>query len=239
MRFTRLQIVLFSVFLLLLMSGVIVLFQQTAPTSNKSIIEIIPKETPLDFNYKSIRKQIQSDDSEDSQFLASTKININSANSDQLQQLPHVGPVTAELIIQYRNLNGAFASVDSLTAVKGIGPKTLEKIKPMAFCGEFSQQSNSSEPKKKPSPEPTQPVVPEAGKININTASAEELQSLPRVGPVMAERIIQYRKDNGPFPTIESIVNVKGIGPKTFLKLKPIIKTEETSQKNASGGASE
>lgn len=52
--------------------------------------------------------------------------------------------------------------------------------------------------------------------VNINTADAEELQRLYRVGPVMAQRIIDYRKANGKFKSIEEIQNVKGIGPKTF-----------------------
>ena len=56
----------------------------------------------------------------------------------------------------------------------------------------------------------------DAGKININTASAEELQALVRVGPKYAARIIEYREKNGPFKTPEEIINVSGIGPKTF-----------------------
>jgi len=55
-------------------------------------------------------------------------------------------------------------------------------------------------------------------KININTASAEELQSLYRVGPKYAERIIEYREQNGPFEKPEDIIKVPGIGPKTFEK---------------------
>ena len=56
----------------------------------------------------------------------------------------------------------------------------------------------------------------DTGKININTASAEELQTLYRVGPKYAARIIEYRELNGPFETPEEIINVSGIGPKTF-----------------------
>jgi competence protein ComEA len=52
--------------------------------------------------------------------------------------------------------------------------------------------------------------------ININTATAAELETLPRVGPTMAQRIIKYREANGPFATIEEIQNVQGIGPATF-----------------------
>lgn len=52
--------------------------------------------------------------------------------------------------------------------------------------------------------------------ININTADADELQKLPRIGPKMALRIIDYRKENGKFKRIEDIMKVRGIGEKTF-----------------------
>ncbi len=52
-------------------------------------------------------------------------------------------------------------------------------------------------------------------KININTATAEQLIKLKRIGPKYAEKIIQYRETNGPFKAVEDITNVKGIGPKT------------------------
>ncbi len=64
------------------------------------------------------------------------------------------------------------------------------------------------------------------GKVNINTASAAELEALPRIGPVMAQRIIDYRSQEGPFKTIDDIQNVKGIGEATFNALKDLIIVE-------------
>jgi competence protein ComEA len=61
-----------------------------------------------------------------------------------------------------------------------------------------------------------QAMAEEAGKININTASVDELENLKQVGPNYAVRIIEYREKNGPFEKPEDIMNVKGIGPKTF-----------------------
>lgn len=58
------------------------------------------------------------------------------------------------------------------------------------------------------------------GKININTASAEELDKLPGIGPSLAKAIIDYRVKNGPFKTIEEINDVKGIGDALFAKIK-------------------
>ena len=64
------------------------------------------------------------------------------------------------------------------------------------------------------------------GIVNINTATSEELQTLNGIGPKMAERIIEYRQNNGAFKNIEDIQNVRGIGEKTFEKLKSRIKVQ-------------
>jgi competence protein ComEA len=63
--------------------------------------------------------------------------------------------------------------------------------------------------------------------ININTASQFELESLPGIGPTTAEKIIEYREENGPFATIEDIMNVSGIGPGTFERIKDLITVGE------------
>ena len=64
---------------------------------------------------------------------------------------------------------------------------------------------------------------PVNNRVNINTASAEELQSLPGIGPVLAGRIIEYRRQYGPFIDVEQLVEVKGIGPKVLERLRPLV----------------
>jgi competence protein ComEA len=59
--------------------------------------------------------------------------------------------------------------------------------------------------------------------INLNTATVADLQKLPGVGPAMADRIIEYRQKTGGFKKVEELMNVKGIGEKTFLKLKVLV----------------
>lgn len=59
--------------------------------------------------------------------------------------------------------------------------------------------------------------------ININTATLSELDSLPGIGPSLAQRIIDYREENGAFSTIEEIMDVSGVGPSTFENIKDLI----------------
>jgi competence protein ComEA len=62
----------------------------------------------------------------------SLKVNINTADVDELDELPEVGPATAETIIEYRRTNGMFRSVHELEEIPGIGPETIEEIEPFA-----------------------------------------------------------------------------------------------------------
>jgi len=57
-------------------------------------------------------------------------------------------------------------------------------------------------------------------KVNINTATRTELIQIPRIGEKMADRIVEFRKANGSFERVEEIMNVRGMGEKTFLSIK-------------------
>jgi competence protein ComEA len=84
---------------------------------------------------------------------------------------------------------------------------------PLAQSSSQSQSSQSSSP--------AQP--PAAAPLNLNTATVTELAKLPGIGPAVAARIVEHRQKNGGFKKIEELMNVKGIGEKTFLKLKSLV----------------
>jgi competence protein ComEA len=64
--------------------------------------------------------------------------------------------------------------------------------------------------------------------VNLNSATATQIATLPGIGEKAAQRIIEYRDKNGGFRKIEELMNVKGIGEKSFLKLKPLITVAES-----------
>ena len=59
--------------------------------------------------------------------------------------------------------------------------------------------------------------------LNINTASAADLEELPRIGPALAQRIVEYREANGPFQSIEDLQQVSGVGPALIEQIEPLI----------------
>jgi competence protein ComEA len=74
-----------------------------------------------------------------------------------------------------------------------------------------------------PAPVAATAAAPSKAPLNLNTATLEQLETLPGIGRATAERILEYRTKTGSFKRIEDLMNVKGIGEKSFLKLKPLV----------------
>lgn len=174
------------------------------------------------------------------------RVNINTASVEELIMLPCIGTVTAQKIIDYRKRHGGFRSVQEIIEVPCIGPKTFEKIKAMIYVPNSIDRVGLKEatiklpPEKKPNPdnpfpqvksgtkaETSAPEITDQGRININTASVQKLILLPGIGKVTAQRIIDYRQRHGGFKSIEEIMEVPRIGPKTFEKIKDMIRIEK------------
>jgi competence protein ComEA len=94
---------------------------------------------------------------------------------------------------------------------------TSASAAPTAATSTSSTSSPSLDPDARPRKKPA------SGKLNLNTATADQLMLLPSVGPAKAERIIEWRKKNGGFKRIADLRRVKGFGYRTFKRLEPLL----------------
>jgi competence protein ComEA len=78
-----------------------------------------------------------------------------------------------------------------------------------------------------------EPAATQKSTINLNTATLDQLTTLPGVGAKTAERILEYRTKSGGFKKIEELMNVKGIGEKSFLKIKPLVSVPAKAEKTS------
>lgn len=165
------------------------------------------------------------------------RVDLNRAERSELEQIPGVGPKLAHAIDKHRR-EKPFRSLDELRDVRGVGPVTFDKVRP--YLRVDAQQTAGSGPdpdppileRKRPAPVPLAPRPPGARKlqpgdppVNINTASAEQLQLLPGIGPATARNVVAARAVR-PFKSIADLDRVKGIGPKTLDKLRPFVVAE-------------
>lgn len=136
------------------------------------------------------------------------RIDVNRADEVELDRLPGVGPALAAAIVATREEEGAFLRVDDLTDVRGIGPALLEKIRTHVEVG---------------LPPPGARLRARGGgeteRVDLNRAGLEELQTLPGVGPAIAERILARRRER-PFGSVDELIEVRGIGPATLERLR-------------------
>ncbi len=153
------------------------------------------------------------------------QVDLNRADRQELMQIPGLGPSNADAILAHRAERGPFESLDDLTHVHGVGPKTTEKVKP------WLQLGPAEEPVERLERKPVIPTSPLSGKakmlatdakIDVNAATEADFVRLPGIGPALAARIVSYRA-NAAFATVDDLRKVKGIGVKTLDAIRPFI----------------
>ena len=167
-------------------------------------------------------------------------VDLNRADRADLEQVPGIGPTLAREIDDHRRTRGPFRAVEELRSVKGVGPATLDKVRPFLRVDLPASDSPVAEPSLEPmvlqrkQPQPPAPAPhPRAGgasrklqpgdpPVNVNTANLNELTRLPSIGPVTAQSILTARSA-GPFKSLADLDRVKGIGPKTLDKIRPFV----------------
>ncbi len=112
---------------------------------------------------------------------------------------------------------------DALQAAGGILPQA--DTSRLNLAAQLSDGQEFRVPLFSPTPAPGTPLStpPGGGKINLNTATLAELESLPGIGPVLAQRIVDYRETHGPFQSVEDLRNVDGVGPSLLNKIRDLV----------------
>lgn len=148
---------------------------------------------------------------------AGERLDPNRATADQLARLPGVGPALAERMVQ-RRARGRYRTLADLDSVPGVGPALLARISPHLTLAPapLAPRVQRSQPSRAVRGEP--PVV------DLNRASAAELEALPGVGPSLAARIVDWRGRHGRFRSVDDLEKVPGIGPATVARVRATVR---------------
>lgn len=150
------------------------------------------------------------------------QVDVNEAGRAELIQLPGIGNALAQRIEEHRQQRGPFRNLEEMRQVPGIGPTTLERLRPWVRVTEPAPGPGSI-------PGPAGSRRPLSKKeenlkevIDINRATGEELQRLPGIGPKLSQRILDERGKR-PFRSVDELRRVPGIGPKILERLRPYV----------------
>lgn len=156
-------------------------------------------------------------------------VDADVAGPAELARLPRVGLALAKVMVADRQAKGPFGNLEGLDRVPGIGPGLLRILAPhLTFSGGSAGQAvpaawGAGLGTAFALPLPRDVAVAEPGRpdsvLNVNRASAVELERLPGIGPSLARRIVADREVSGPFATLDALDRIPGIGPGLVARL--------------------
>lgn len=155
------------------------------------------------------------------------RLDPNRAPEAELDRLPGVGPSVARAMIAARDSGTVFRRPEDLARVRGIGPATVEKLRGHLELGDprpvIRRRSRSSAPAGgfRPVTAPPAPVVGADSVVDLDRATATELERLPGIGPTLSGRILEARRRKGGFGSVDELLEVRGIGPATLERIRP------------------
>lgn len=158
-------------------------------------------------------------------------LDLNRASRADLLLLPGIGEQMAQRIEDHRNRNGPFASLDELRKIPGLGPATLDRLRPWLTVGPPHAAAAEKEAPTlvvPPADAPAKTRIP-SEPIDLNTASIDELRRLPGIGPKLSQRIVETRSRK-PFAAVDDLRRVPGIGPKTLEKVRPFATVAQVAE---------
>ncbi|WP_066830096.1 ComEA family DNA-binding protein [Rufibacter ruber] len=126
---------------------------------------------------------------------------LNTADTTELKQIRGIGSKLSQRIINFRDKMGGFHSIDQVTEVYGLPPEVADSVRKYAFISEASRVQ----------------------KINLNTATFDELRAHPYIGYSLARSIVNYRTQHGPYPSVEELRKIKVLKEEQFQKMQPYL----------------
>jgi competence ComEA-like helix-hairpin-helix protein len=166
------------------------------------------------------------------------RIDPNTAPVVELARLPRVGPALARRIVEDRERAGPYRWTGDLKRVPGVGDRLVELAAPhlalpdvappsVAGGGPERREGATRGPARGAGGAVGGAGGPGAGSgaVDVNRASAAELEALPGVGPVLAARIVAYRDSAGPFESPEDLLAVRGVGPAMLARFRDRVRT--------------